>query len=613
MTGATAAAVAPDAAFLGVDHSLTGRFWRPRLTDDRAAQALAQRLGVPEVVGRVLAARGVPLAEAESFLRPSLRTALPDPSHLLDMDRAADRIAAAIRSGEAVAVFGDYDVDGATSSAVLKRFFDAVGGDLRIYIPDRRTEGYGPNGAALQRLAADGVTLVITVDCGVMAFDALDAGAAAGLDTVVVDHHQAEPRLPTASAIVNPNRLDESTPHRNLAAVGLTFLLLVALSRRLRGEGWYNATRPEPDLLELLDLVALGTVCDVVPLTGLNRVLVAQGLKVIARRGNLGLKTLADVAGVSERPGTFHLGYILGPRVNAGGRIGRSDLGARLLTTADAEEARALAEELDHLNRERQAIETDVLEQAVAMAERQRPETAPLVFVAGEGWHAGVVGIVASRLREQFHRPAFVLGIEDGQAKGSGRSVPGVDLGAAVTAAKQAGLLINGGGHAMAAGLTVDAAKLDALAGFLSDRLAPQLAAAPPANSIGIDGTVSVSGASRHLYDVIEAAGPYGAGHAEPRFVIPGADVVKADVVGDSHVRVILAGGDGGRLKGIAFRAVDNPLGRALLQSHGARLHIAGHLRADDWNGRRQAQLIIEDAAFAHQPSASLDYPRRTV
>ena len=614
MTGATAAAAPPsDGAFLGVTHSLTGRFWRPRLTDDRTAQALAQRLRVPEVVGRVLAARGVTLMEAESFLKPSLRTALPDPSHLLDMDRAVDRIAHAIRSGETVAVFGDYDVDGATSSALLKRFFDAVGGNLRIYIPDRRTEGYGPNGPALQRLADEGVTLVITVDCGVMAFDALDAGKAAGLDIVVVDHHQAEPRLPTAAAVVNPNRLDENTPHRNLAAVGLTFLLLVALNRRLRVDGWYDAARPEPELLDMLDLVALGTVCDVVPLTGLNRVLVAQGLKVMARRGNLGLRTLADVAGVGERPGAFHLGYILGPRVNAGGRIGRSDLGARLLTTSDADEARALADELDRLNRERQAIEAQVLEQATARAEAETAPDAPLVFVAGDGWHSGVVGIVASRLREHFHRPAFVLGLEDGEAKGSGRSVPGVDLGAAVTAAKQAGLLINGGGHAMAAGVTVEAAKLAALGEFLSGRLAPQLAAAPPPNSIGVDGTVSVSGANRQLYDIVEAAGPFGAGHAEPRFVIPGADVVKADVVGEAHVRVILAGGDGGRLKGIAFRAADNALGQALLQSHGARLHIAGHLRADDWNGRRQAQLIIEDAAFAHQPSASLDYPRRTV
>ncbi len=613
MTGATAAAVPADAAFLGVTHSLTGRFWRQRLTDDRAAQALAQRLRVPEVVGRVLAARGVPLAEAEGFLKPSLRASLPDPSHLRDMDRAVARIARAIQSGEAVAVFGDYDVDGATSSALLKRFFDAAGGALRIYIPDRRTEGYGPNGPALRRLAADGISLVITVDCGIMAFDALDAAAAAGLDVVVVDHHQAEPRLPAAAAVVNPNRLDERTPHRNLAAVGLTFLLLVALNRHLRADGWYGAARPEPDLLDLLDLVALGTVCDVVPLTGLNRVLVAQGLKVMARRGNLGLRTLADVAGVSERPGAFHLGYILGPRVNAGGRIGRSDLGARLLTTADADEARTLAEELDRLNRERQAIETQVLEQAVSAAEAATAADAPLVFVAGDDWHTGVVGIVASRLRERFHRPAFVLGLEDGEARGSGRSVPGVDLGAAVTAAKQAGLLINGGGHAMAGGVTVTAGKLDALAAFLAARLAPQLASAPPANSIGIDATVSVTGANRRLYDLVDAAGPYGAGHPEPRFVVPGADVVKADIVGEDHVRVILAGGDGGRLKGIAFRAAGGALGQALRQSHGARLHIAGHLRADDWGGRRQAQLVIEDAAFAHGPSASLDYPSRTV
>jgi len=589
-------APAATAPFLGVERSIGGRRWRGRPGDERTALALAQRLGVPDVVGRVLAARGVEVEDAEGFLEPTLREYLPDPSHLLDMDPAAARIAAAIRRGEEVCVFGDYDVDGATSSALLKRFFDAVGGRLRVYIPDRMREGYGPNAAALERLAADGVRLLITVDCGTTAFEPLAAGVASGLEVIVVDHHQAEPQLPAGCLVVNPNRLDEASPHRTLAAVGLTFLLLVAVNRALREAGHYGAG-PAPDLLRWLDMVALGTVCDVVALKGLNRVFVSQGLKVLAERGNLGLRALADIAGMDGRPGAFHLGFVLGPRINAGGRVGQADLGARLLTTADEMEAVAIAQTLDRLNAERRAIESGVLEAAMAEAEGKRQEA--LILVAGHGWHEGVIGIVAGRLKDRFRRPAFVLSLGDGIAKGSGRSVPGVDLGAAVTAARQAGLLLNGGGHAMAAGLTVAEAQVGALEAFLTARIAPALAETPAADTLQLDGALAVRGATRELYDLLERAGPYGAGHPEPRFAVPSARVVRADVVGGEHVRAILSGADGGRLKGIAFRAGDSGLGLALLRSGGRPLHLAGKLRADDWQGRNSVQLTIEDAAYA--------------
>ncbi len=584
-------------SFLGVTASISGRLWRSRGGNERDALALSQRLGLPEVVGRVLAARGVGLDEAEEFLNPSLKASLPDPSALNDMDLAAGRLADAIEAEEFVAVFGDYDVDGATSSALLCRYFRALGRPLRIYIPDRQKEGYGPNGPAMRQLKGEGVSLVVTVDCGILAFEALEEAREAGLDVIVVDHHQAEPRLPAATAVINPNRLDEDFPHRNLAAVGVGFLLLVALNRELRRRGRFAETA-EPDLLQWLDLVALGTVCDVVPLTGLNRILVAQGLKVIARRGNPGLAALADVAGVDGRPGAFHLGFLLGPRVNAGGRVGEASLGASLLTTESAFEADDLARRLDALNKERQAIEADVLETALAKAKDEVNPAHALILIASEGWHAGVIGIVASRLKDQYHRPVFVLAIEGELAKGSGRSVPGVDLGAAVTAAKQAGLLEAGGGHAMAAGLTVARQRIEELHGFLEQRVAKQLQATPLVNSLGIDGALHVGGATRALYDTLEAAGPYGAGHAEPRFVVPDAEITYAKVVGKDHVSIQMAKDGRGRLKGIAFRAADKPLGQALLTRRGGNLHIAGHLRADDWQGRRGVQLIIEDAAI---------------
>jgi single-stranded-DNA-specific exonuclease len=583
--------------FLGVASSVTGRAWRSRLADDAAARHVAQRFGVPDIVARVLAARGVDPDADPHYLEPTIRNLMPDPSSFRDMDVAAERIADAVAGGEPIAVFGDYDVDGATSTALLVRFLRHAGADVRFYIPDRIREGYGPNAAALVQLAGDGVRVVVTVDCGTTAYDALAAGRGAGLDVVVVDHHEAEPELPVAHAIVNPNRLDEGGACHELAAVGVAFLLAVAVNRVLRTRGWYaGRAEGEPDLLGWLDLVALGTVCDSVPLTGLNRAFVAQGLRVVASRRNIGIAALADVARVQETPGTFHAGFMIGPRVNAGGRVGRSDLGARLLTTEDPGEAAALAAELDTLNAERRTIEALVLEQALARTAEAGDDGAALV-VWHDGWHPGVIGIVASRLVERVHRPVFVVAVDGGVGKGSGRSVRGIDIGAAVIAARQAGLLVNGGGHAMAAGLTVAADRLPELRDFLAAHCARQGAGGAGAPSLGIDAALAVSAASADLIDLLGRAGPYGSGNAEPRFAVPAARIVRADVVGTDHVRCILAGGDGGRLKGIAFRSAGQPLGAALVGAVGRSLHLAGHLRPDNWQGRRDAQLVIEDAA----------------
>lgn len=581
---------------LGVERSVSGKRWRPRLMDDRLGLAFAQRLALPEIVGRVLAARGVDIDEVESFLDPRLRSYLPDPLVLRDMDRAIERIVEALAEGEKVAVFGDYDVDGATSSALLKRFFNAVGADLRIYIPDRLKEGYGPNGPALRRLAEEGVKLAITVDCGISAHAALQTAKEAGLDVIVVDHHAAELQLPPAHAIVNPNRLDETSQLGHLAAVGVTFLLVVGLNRRLREKGWFEK-RPEPDLRQWLDLVALGTICDVVPLTGLNRAFVTQGLKVLGQRRNRGLAALADVAGVRETPGTFHAGFLLGPRVNAGGRVGEAELGARLLSTEDADEAARLAARLDAYNLERREIEAGVLEEALSQSATQKLEPASPLIVAGEGWHPGVVGIVASRLVERYGRPAVVIALKNGVGKGSGRSVPGVDLGAAVVAARQAGLLLNGGGHPMAAGLTVEEGKLAELKAFLNERIERNVGRNGYSPSIGIDGSLTLGAVNEALMSDLKSLAPYGNGHAEPRFVFPSVRVARSNIVGNGHVRCFLADEAGGRLGGIAFRAADRALGEILLQARSSLLHLAGHLRENTWQGRSEIQLVIDDAA----------------
>jgi len=503
-------------------------------------------------------------------------------------------------------VFGDYDVDGATSSALLARFFAAAGRPIRVYIPDRMKEGYGPNLPALLALQAEGVKLVITVDCGITAFEPLAAAAAAGLEVIVVDHHVAEPRLPEAVAVVNPNRLDEPKGHGQLAAVGVAFLLAVAVNRALRRAGWYAAGRAEPDLKRWLDLVALGTVCDVVPLTGINRALVAQGLKVMAARGNMGLAALADVARLNEAPGSYHAGFLLGPRVNAGGRVGEAGLGARLLVTEDEIEARDFARRLDGYNAERRLIEEQV--QAAAIAQFEGPDTptgmAPgLVFAAAPGWHVGVIGIVASRLKERYGRPACVVAIdgegEGAVGKGSGRSVAGIDLGSAIIAARQAGLLINGGGHAMAAGFTVAGGRLADLRHFLAERLSTGLNGEPPRAVLDIDGALQAGAATPELLALLERLAPYGSGNAEPRFVLPAVRIVYADPVGEDHIRCVISGSDGSRLKAMAFRCRESELGRTLLAAAGSALHLAGHLRLNRWQGREEVQLLIEDGAPA--------------
>ena len=583
----------------GVERSICGRRWRLRAADRSEGQAVAERLALPEIVGRLLAQRGIDHNDAPGFLAPRLREQLPDPSHLRDMEVAAARLVRAVREGETIAVFGDYDVDGATSAALLLRFFAAVGGRTRVYVPDRLREGYGPNTPALLRLHAEGARVVVTVDCGTNAHLPLAEVAAAGLEVIVVDHHVAEPLLPCAAAIVNPNRLDEESPHGALAAVGVAFLLVVAVNRALRRAGWYARGRAEPDLMGWLDLVALGTVCDVVPLAGLNRAFVAQGIKVARRNANPGLAALAAIAGVSEPLDAYHLGFVFGPRVNAGGRVGAADLGARLLATDDPALAADLAQRLDAHNRERRDIETRTLEAAIAMVEEAAQPPA-LVFAAATDWHPGVIGIVASRLKERYERPACVVALGDGIGRGSGRSIAGLPLGPAVIAARQAGLLINGGGHAMAAGFTVAAERLDALREFLVERLGDGLDRGRLVPELRVDAALSLGAAQAELISHIERLAPFGAGNPEPRFVLPAVRVVHTEAVGNGHLRCTLANPlDTARLRAIAFRTVGTPLGQFLAETRGAAVHVAGHLRRDTWRGGDAVQLLIDDAAPA--------------
>jgi single-stranded-DNA-specific exonuclease len=589
----------PDLVF-GVELSACRRRWRWRGGDPRAGQDIAARLSLPEIIGRLLAQRGIDLDHSPGFLQPRLRDQLPNPSHLRDMDTAAARLARAVRDGETIAIFGDYDVDGATSAALLTRFFASVGARSRVYVPDRLREGYGPNTPALMRLRAEGAKVVVTVDCGTNAHQPLAAAAEAGLDVIVVDHHAGEPLLPRATALVNPNRLDEESTHGALAAVGVAFLLVIAVNRALRTVGWYSDARPEPDLLGWLDLVALGTVCDVVPLVGLNRALVAQGIRVARRGANPGIAALAAVAGIGEPIDAYHLGFLLGPRVNAGGRVGAAELGSSLLATDDPALAAELARRLDELNRERREIEARTLEAAIALVEAA-PQSPVLTFAAAEGWHPGVIGIVAARLKERYERPAIVVALAGGIGRGSGRSVPGVRLGAAVIAARQAGLLVNGGGHAMAAGLTVERPRLEALREFLSERLGDGLDRETLVPELAIDGALSPAAAQSELIGHLDRLAPFGAGNPEPRFVFPGVRVVHTEAIGGAHLRCRLADPlDEARLRGVAFRVSDTPLGRFLTETRGAAVHVAGHLRRDPWRGCDAVQLVIEDAAAAY-------------
>jgi single-stranded-DNA-specific exonuclease len=582
---------------LRVESSVLGKKWTLSEADERLAQGICQAHGLPEILGRILVARGVSFENVQEFLNPALKSQLPDPSRLKDMEKAAERIADAIVNDEDVAVFGDYDVDGATSSALLARFFKALGRPLRIYIPDRIVEGYGPNAAALLKLREEGMQLVVTVDCGVTSFDALAVGTAAGLDIVVLDHHRAEARLPDAHAVVNPNRLDDDSGQGQMAAVGVTFLAIVAVNRILRARGFYEGKISEPRILQWLDLVALGTVCDVVPLTGVNRAFVAQGLRVMGLRQNPGLVALGEVAGLSEAPGTFHLGFMFGPRVNAGGRVGEAGLGARLLSTDDVLEAKVLAARLHAYNAERKMIEEGVLE--VAMERAAAAGDSPVLIIDGDGWHPGVIGIVAARIKEKYNRPACVVAFDgNGIGKASGRSVSRVDLGAAIASAKQKDILIAGGGHKMAAGFTVARDMLDALRAHVNEHVSAQLGGAGYAPELRVDGVLSAHALTLDLAEKLELLGPYGAGHAEPRFALMGVKVAMAKVVGERHVSCFIQDtSGGGSLKGIAFRAMDSGLGEMLLKSGGAPMHLAGQVSINTWQGRRSVQFQIADAA----------------
>jgi single-stranded-DNA-specific exonuclease len=582
-------------SYLGIEKSLTGKFWIQRPLDARLALTMSQRLSVSEIVGRILTCRGINLDEATGFMEPTLRDHLPDPSCLQDMDIAAERLASAIMKNQLIGIFGDYDVDGATSSSLLTRMFKAVGGRSITYIPDRIKEGYGPNAPALLAMWKSGVSVVVTVDCGTMSHEPLQIAKDAGLEVIVVDHHAAEADLPVATAIVNPNRLDDASGQGHLAAVGVAFLVVVALNRALRNAGWYE-THKEPDLTQWLDIVALGTVCDVVALKGVNRAFVRQGLKVMAKRQNLGLSALADVAGLDEPPSTFHLGFLMGPRVNAGGRIGLSELGTKLLATEDQAEATEIACRLDGFNGERKVIEEQVLGQAIDTLEAENVDRS-VTFVYGKDWHPGVIGIVASRLKERFNRPACVLSIDGDKAVGSGRSVVGVDLGAAVIAARQLGIIKKGGGHQMAAGFTVSVKSLDTFRDFLDERISKRISESGIIPTIRIDGALSAGGVSMSLIHELEKLEPYGSGNAEPRFIIPNAHIASANVVGIDHLRFSIDNPGGYQTRGIAFRCMGFPLGLALLNHDGKPFHLVGRIKINRWQGRSSPQFQLDDAA----------------
>lgn len=591
-----AGAVADGEAFLGVARSLSGRVWRQRPADEATVRVHMLRQNLSEPLARALASRGISEAQADDYLTPTLKSLFPDPSSFQDMALAVEILLEALANDRKVVVFADYDVDGATSAAMLVRWFRAMGKELPIYIPDRITEGYGPTPAVFRKLREDGADLVVTLDCGAAAYDALEAAAAAGLTVVVIDHHMMREAPPRAAALVNPNRFDCTSGQGVLCAAGVTLVLLAALNREARARGLF-AERPEPDLRQWLDLAALASVCDVTQLVGFNRALTAQGLKVMSGWKNPGLKALLQVAGGKEEATTFHAGFLLGPRINAGGRVGRADLGARLLSTDHPEEARDLAIQLDGLNAERKEVERQVVEAAGAMIDQSAnfDPNAPVIVVSGDGWHPGVIGIAAGRLRERYRRPVIVIGIdrEANVGKGSGRSQPGVNLGRAIQAAFDEGLLMAGGGHAMAAGLTVRPDLIPELRAFLAVRLAQEQEEADDA--LDLDVLVTPSSADRGLFDDFQRLTPFGPGNPEPNFAIADAIVEQASPIRGGHLRCVLRDASGGRLRAVAWRVEDTAVGKALMA--GGRLHLAGKLRPDDWQGRNGVQFEIEDAA----------------
>jgi single-stranded-DNA-specific exonuclease len=577
--------------FLNVSNSLTGRRWVGPSNDlDRTAEALQQATSLPRPLCQVLARRGVPADEVASFLEPALRDLLPDPRSLKDMETAATRFLTAVKSRQRIAIFADYDVDGGSSAALLIVWLRAMGLQATLYIPDRITEGYGPNEPAMAKLA-QAHDLIICVDCGTLSH--VPIAAAKGADVIVLDHHLGGETLPDACAVVNPNRQDESGDLAHLCAAAVVVLMLVESNRQMRGDGASG-----PDLMAMLDLVALATVADVAPLIGVNRALVRQGLKVLARRERPGLVALADVSRMDSTPNSYHLGFLLGPRVNAGGRIGKADLGARLLASDNPHEAKAMADRLDELNTERRDIEAGVRAAALAQAQ-ERGLDAPLVWAAGEGWHPGVVGIVASRLKETTNRPAIVIGLDGDEGKGSGRSVTGIDLGAAIQRLASEGLLTKGGGHKMAAGLSLKRDQLDAAMARLSELLEKQGAGDIGPADLKLDGLLMPGAATIDLIQQLEAAGPFGAGAAAPRFAFPDAEIRFAKRIGDSHLKLTFSDGLAGRLEAICFGAFDSELGARLLNHNGARFHLAGRLEINSWGGRQQVQMRLEDAAAA--------------
>lgn len=599
---ASALPVEDSPAFLGVSRSATGRVWRDRLDPRGAARALAiaQRYQVPEMLARIIAGRGIDIDAVEDFLDPTIRKLLPDPLTVTDMDAAAKRIADAAARGEKVAIFGDYDVDGATSAALLTWHLRHCGLDPMIHIPDRIFEGYGPNVEAVRGLANKGATLLITVDCGTTSMEPLAEAKRLGMDVVVIDHHQCGDELPIVDALVNPNRLDDLSGLGHLAAVGLVFVTLVALNRELRARNFWSDERPEPNLLDALHHVALGTVADVAALTGLNRAFVAKGLIALRRRDHVGHTALMDIARLTGPPEAWHLGFMLGPRINAGGRIGRADLGVRLLLEGDVSEAARIAAELDRLNTERRVIEqmAEAQAEAEALASLGLDDKGSVIVTASEGWHPGVVGLVASRLKEKFSRPAFAIALEPGGiGTGSGRSIPGVDLGKVVREAVNEGILLKGGGHAMAAGVTLKKENLAEFRAFVEAALAATVTEARHANELFIDGAVSARAVTTDFVNTMNRAGPYGAGNSEPLIALPSHQLVFADEVGQAHLRLRFKSGDGAFVNGIAFRSIGQKLGNALIENRGQMLHVAGSLTVDRWQGSERVQMRVTDVA----------------
>lgn len=564
--------------------------------DERRAELIAQRFALPLPVARIIASRGIPVDDVANFINPKLQNLMPDPFCMKDMEKAAKRMAEAIVKKQKVAIIGDYDVDGATSSSVLRLYLESVGIEPEIHIPER-DEGYGPSRQAFDEFAALGAELVITVDCGTTAFDVFDYAGSLNIPVIVLDHHEAEVRLPEVYAVVNPKRLDESDDYpylKYMAAVGVVFCTIVAVNRELRKQGFF-AGREEPNLLQWLDLVALGTVCDVVPLLGLNRAFVRQGLRIMSLRSNTGLRALIDKSGISEAPSAFHLGYVLGPRINACGRVGEASLGNKLLCSRDDFQAGQLADKLNEFNAQRKEIEAYVLLSAIEMLEGT-PQEYPIAFAAGKDWHQGVVGIVAGKLKERYNVPAFVMSIEPDEVKGSARSVPGVDLGALIIAAKEKGLLTKGGGHTMAAGFSLSEDKIEAFRRFAGEYVRQKLGEEDVAPVIEVDSALDLLGANTDFAAALELLEPFGAGNAEPKIVLEHVRIVKPGIVGAGHVRCFLTSGNGGSLKAMAFKIADTELGKTLLNSQGAVFDIAGVLRRDNWQGRNSVQFIIDDA-----------------